>query len=162
MGFWDGSGISWTTCKQSTSLQTDNHTNTSSLNFLQAGRSSWRQTNSVKALKALHFTRKKPTIAISATVWMTDLHKIWHNDAERVCELHAVKRSNFKNPWRILQTETSRYLPMIQNRSAMICWIFKGKFFNGRCTWEMFYIIASNLMEIGHTVAETSQLIAFF
>ena len=59
MGFWDGSGISWTTCKRSTSLQTDNHTNTSSLNFLQAGRSSWRQTNSVKALKALHFTRKK-------------------------------------------------------------------------------------------------------
>jgi len=105
---------------------------------------------------------KKPTTAISATVWMTNLHKIWHNDAERVCELHAVKRSNFKNPRRILQTETSRYLPMIQNRPAMICWIFKGKFFNGRCTWEMFYIIASNVVEIGHTVAETSQLIAFF
>jgi len=33
-------------------LQTDNHTNTSSLNFLQAGCSSWCPTNSVKALKA--------------------------------------------------------------------------------------------------------------
>jgi len=35
MGFWDGSGINWIICKQSTpdSLQTDNHTNTSPLNF---------------------------------------------------------------------------------------------------------------------------------
>ena len=30
MGFWDGSGISWTIC---TSPQTDNHTSTPSLNF---------------------------------------------------------------------------------------------------------------------------------
>ena len=35
-----------------TSIETDNHTNTSSLNFLQTGCSSWRQTNTVKALKA--------------------------------------------------------------------------------------------------------------
>jgi len=35
-----------------TSVQTDNHTNNSSLNFLQAGCSSWRPTNSVIALKA--------------------------------------------------------------------------------------------------------------
>jgi len=35
-----------------TSLLADNHTNTPSLNFLQAGCSSCRQTNSVKALKA--------------------------------------------------------------------------------------------------------------
>ena len=33
-------------------LQTDNHINTSSLNFYQAGCSSWRPTNSVRALKA--------------------------------------------------------------------------------------------------------------
>jgi len=39
-----------------TSLQTDNHANTSPLSFLQAGCSSCRPTNSVKALKAiLHF-----------------------------------------------------------------------------------------------------------
>jgi len=36
-----------------TSLQTDNHASTSSLNFLQAGCSSWRPTKSVKALKAI-------------------------------------------------------------------------------------------------------------
>ena len=35
MAFWDGSGVSWTACKQSAprSLHTDNHTNTSSFNF---------------------------------------------------------------------------------------------------------------------------------
>jgi len=38
-----------TTC---TSLQTDNHTSTSPLSFLQAGCPSCRPTNSVKALKA--------------------------------------------------------------------------------------------------------------
>jgi len=35
-----------------TSLQTDNHANTSPLSFLQAGCPSCRPTNSVKALKA--------------------------------------------------------------------------------------------------------------
>ena len=35
-----------------TSLQTDNHTSTSSLHLLQAGFASWRPTNGVKALKA--------------------------------------------------------------------------------------------------------------
>ena len=42
-----------------TSLQTDNHTNTS-LNFLQAEWSSWRPTNSVKAMKAnpFHCTKR--------------------------------------------------------------------------------------------------------
>jgi len=36
-----------------TSLQTDNHTNTSLLNFLQAGCSSWRSTNSVKSTEGI-------------------------------------------------------------------------------------------------------------
>ena len=36
-----------------TSLQADNHANTSSLNFLQTGCTSWRPTNSVEALKAI-------------------------------------------------------------------------------------------------------------
>jgi len=36
-----------------TSLQTDNHASTSSLNFLQAGCPSCHPTNSVKALKAI-------------------------------------------------------------------------------------------------------------
>jgi len=37
-----------------TSLQADNHTSTPPLSFLQAGCPSYRPTNSVKALKALH------------------------------------------------------------------------------------------------------------
>jgi len=37
-----------------TSLQTDNHANTSPLNFLQAGCPSCHPTNSVKALKAIY------------------------------------------------------------------------------------------------------------
>jgi len=64
MRFWDGSGISWdymqTIC---TSLQTENHTNTSSLKSLQAGCSSWCRTTGVKALKAIEHRvdRKKWT-----------------------------------------------------------------------------------------------------
>jgi len=47
----------------STSLQTDNHTNTSPLSFLQAGCPSCRPTNSVKALKAyITLTLKKINI----------------------------------------------------------------------------------------------------
>jgi len=42
-GFSDGSGFSWTICKLCTSLQTDNHTNTSSLNF--SGRMLFLTTN---------------------------------------------------------------------------------------------------------------------
>ena len=53
MRFWDGSGNSWdhmqTIC---TSLRTENQINTTSLKSLQAGCSSWRPTNGVKALKA--------------------------------------------------------------------------------------------------------------
>jgi len=41
-----------------TSLQTDNHANTSLLSFLQAGCPSCRPTNSVKALKALQLMLK--------------------------------------------------------------------------------------------------------
>ena len=43
-----GSGISWQVC---TSLQTDSHTSTPPLSFLQAGCSSCLPTNSVKTLK---------------------------------------------------------------------------------------------------------------
>ena len=50
-----GSGISWTIC---TTLQTDNHASTHHSIFLRAGCSSWRPTNSVKALKAVAMTKK--------------------------------------------------------------------------------------------------------
>jgi len=42
-----------------TSLQTDNHANTSLLSFLQAGCPSCRPTNSVKALKAITLVKGK-------------------------------------------------------------------------------------------------------
>jgi len=44
-----------------TSLQTDNHTSTPPLSFLQAGCSSCRPTNSVKALKAQPTNQSKDT-----------------------------------------------------------------------------------------------------
>jgi len=42
-----------------TSIQTDNHASTLSVNFLQARCSSWRPTNSVKALKAIIAANQK-------------------------------------------------------------------------------------------------------
>ena len=65
MGFWDGSGVRWTVCKQSTLLQTDNHTNTSSLNFYRpdalpdtqlTSSKHWRQFRALKAL--LHYVNR--------------------------------------------------------------------------------------------------------
>jgi len=56
MGFWDGSGISWTICKQypSRSRQQLNTAHQHLITrLLEAGCSSWRQTDSVKALKEL-------------------------------------------------------------------------------------------------------------
>jgi len=77
VGFWDGSGISWTIMQAiCTSLQTDSHTNTSSLEFLQTGCSSWRPTNSVKALKACIimqvkcFTARVPTALSDLALYM--------------------------------------------------------------------------------------------
>jgi len=43
-----------------TLLQTDNHTSTPAVSFLQAGCPSCRQTNSIKALKALVFSYNQP------------------------------------------------------------------------------------------------------
>jgi len=55
-----------------TSLQTDNHANTSLLSFLQAGCPSCRPTNSVKALKAIfhcqHLTYFKYTVHVQISI----------------------------------------------------------------------------------------------
>jgi len=48
--FSDGSGISWTICKQSAPRSRQITTPTPHHSILQAGRSSWRSTDSVKAL----------------------------------------------------------------------------------------------------------------
>ena len=68
--WWGGSGISWAIMQIiCTTLQTDNHASTPSLNFLRAGCSSWRPTNSVKALRA-RTTPRMTTPRIC--VWMPD------------------------------------------------------------------------------------------
>ena len=50
--FLDGSDISWTICKQSAPHSRQKQYEHLITQFLQAGRSSWCPTNSVKALKA--------------------------------------------------------------------------------------------------------------
>jgi len=49
--FWDAVASAEPYENIYTSVQADNHTNTLSLNFLQAGCFSWRPTSSVKAVK---------------------------------------------------------------------------------------------------------------
>jgi len=55
MGFWDGSGISWTACKQSAPRSRQITTLTPHQSFLQARCSSWTPTNSVKAHLHKHY-----------------------------------------------------------------------------------------------------------
>jgi len=60
-----------------TSLQTDNHTSTSPLSFLQAGCPSCRPTNSVKALKAQKiFILNKITVTEKSELQRAMLHRI--------------------------------------------------------------------------------------
>jgi len=61
MGFWDGSGISWTIRKQSAphTRQTTTPTPHHSHSILQAGCPSCHPANSVKAQKARHYTKQK-------------------------------------------------------------------------------------------------------
>jgi len=79
-----GSGINWKII--CTSLQTDNHASIASLNFLQAGCSSWCHTNSVKALKA----------STECTQWMYTilLHRTAGEDAN---DTHQYKVSHAAN-----------------------------------------------------------------
>jgi len=63
-----------------TSLQTDNHTNTSSLEFLQAGCSSCRPTNSVRALKAINKKKQKTKVikVLTGARWCFCRRLPWH------------------------------------------------------------------------------------
>ena len=70
-----------------TSLQTDNHTNTPPLSFLQAGCPSCRPTNSVKALKADH-TRKmclpSPCVTFDQPLYIKALDVVAASDLDVV------------------------------------------------------------------------------
>jgi len=62
-----------------TTLQTDNHASTPPLNFLQAGCSSWRPTNSVKALKAVEYHMSwliTYQCVIDVVIWVTEVTSI--------------------------------------------------------------------------------------
>jgi len=59
-----------------TSLQTDNHANTSLLSFLQAGCPSCRPTNSVKALKANTDSSQKTTHNVTSVCEMVFSQKL--------------------------------------------------------------------------------------
>ena len=60
MGFWDGSGISWTICKQSTYHQTQITTPTPHHSIF-TGQMLFRPPNRVKALKALFLLQMDAT-----------------------------------------------------------------------------------------------------
>jgi len=69
-----------------TSLQTHNHPSTLSLNFLQAGCSSWRPTNIVKALKA-------ERLGIDYIITVVQRHKLkWYGQVLRKDQINPVKR----------------------------------------------------------------------
>jgi len=57
-----------------TLLQTDNHTNTPPLSFLQAGCPSCRSTNSVKALKATKWVTNHKEILVVVNYWNHRAH----------------------------------------------------------------------------------------
>jgi len=64
--------------------------------------------------KFLHFSmEKREKIAISLQQY-DHLHKIWHNDAERVSRIHQLSKLTFKNPrWRTADAlETSRLVDL--------------------------------------------------
>jgi len=71
-----------------TSLQRDSHASTPTTQFLQAGCSSCRPTNSVKALKALGSSTSTHKLHILNVLISFTLH-IWHKIKQRKCHLHS-------------------------------------------------------------------------
>ena len=69
VGFWDGSGISWTICKQSAPCSRQISAPTPITQFLQAEYSSWRPTNSVKHWRQEHWSEDNSSQFITAIHW---------------------------------------------------------------------------------------------
>jgi len=105
---------------------------------------------------------------------MNYLHKIWHDDAERVSEVFlAAKNFNFKNLlWQttaILKLNNSRYFMITQNGSVkhigcQPSWIFDTKFLTDMQLTDTFCIVLTNFVYIDHITAVMSRLfmIVFF
>ena len=95
-----------------TSLQTDNHTSTSPLRFLQAGCPFCRQTNNVKALNAIRTWNKPLLIYWGLSCYYIPCRAMDDNDhlsqhAARNCEPRTVNRTNV--PWTLEDARTSSY-----------------------------------------------------
>jgi len=76
-----------------TSLQADNHASTPPLSFLQAGCPSCRPTNSVKALKALHYSAKDVKMETSFSIKLCNYNNCKQLKLKKCTpyELHADK-----------------------------------------------------------------------
>ena len=73
---WDTSGISWTICKQSAPHCRQPHQHLIA-HFLQAGCSSWRPTNSIRALKAMqHYPNQWPGIMLCQGITLLPLNAL--------------------------------------------------------------------------------------
>ena len=79
-----------------TSLQTDNHTNTLPCSFLQA--SSWRPTNSVKALKAA-LTAKSRIATESITKQYLDWYQPFIHSFIHLLNMHSVQHMATNIQW---------------------------------------------------------------
>jgi len=100
---------------------------------------------------------------------MTDLHKIWRNDAERVYSAWILNVSiseiqddrQHENPKISISDDEAD--PGYQRVGGPPSWIFEIKLFNGQRTLVAHICtIVPNFLEIGHTVAEISHFFALF
>jgi len=98
-----------------TSLQTDNHTDTSSLNFIHAECSSWRPTNSVKALMARALELYNLEVIDGIIMWqlcismlLSHLHTHTHTHLTALCPGLPVwaNTRKVKPIWVLLEQET--------------------------------------------------------
>ena len=88
MEFWNGSGISWTICKQSVSHSRHVHQHLIS-QYLQAGCSSWRPTNNVKALCL--YINVHLNITNTVTLSCSE-HALWCKC--HICDIYYIHHTN--------------------------------------------------------------------
>ena len=100
---------------------------------------------------------------------MTDFHKIWRNDAERVYSAWILNVSiseiqddrQHENPKISISDDEAD--PGYQRVGGPPSWIFEIKLFNGQRTLVAHICtIVPNFLELGHTVAEISHFFALF
>jgi len=109
---WNGSGISWTICKQSAPCCRQMTTPTPHHSFLQAGCSSWRPANSVKTLKVR--VRK---LGLSAGAELLPSMEIFGGQVSgRVNVVHWLRQLH-RVTWQQQQAGSERWVSFIQHDS---------------------------------------------